>query len=1391
MSARRQNNKPLAGSGQDRWETVLKLGGQLLASGRGVAPATQSGQLPGFPSPREKLQRQRTLILQAARRLFGGQASLWLSDHLTPPTSSGGETHSSPGTADQSQQDFAPPLSALMRFASRKGRLSGLASGSDSPRVIRNNTAVEKLASLAAPLVAEGADPQAAPLILGALQVDRPQGPAFSSEDLEILNGLAIQAAMALQTDRHMAIERWRIEQLALVRQVSNQIAKVRDVDELARRVARLILQTFNYYFVAIFTLDPDHDVLHFRHSAGPMQADGSLPKDPIQLPSIRPGQGIVGHVAQIGEELVANDVSLEARYRYAEVLPDTRSEAALPLKIENQVLGVLDVQSDLTNDFQEADMLVLRALAGNVAIAFEGAQLYSRLRRRAEQLAAVAEVSAAIASILDENELLNQVVNLIRERFGYPYVHIFDVHPGRRKVFYKAGSGARSQGLMEQGLAYDLDDPLGIITWVARQGETLVANDVEQEPRYRPSNLPPANTRAELAVPLIFNQEVLGVLDVQSDQVNAFGGEDRFLFEALADAIAIALRNAALYNSERWRRQVADSLREVAGLLSTDADLNQVLDTILAELDRTLPCDAAAIWLLDEDAPDMHESRPAGRLHLSAVRSDEPSGLEELCGLNIQSVVEHITRSHKPQEPEDLLAFLDQALTADRPVVRKAQSPYEPLGRLLDFPPEYSAIATPLKVGEQRLGVLTLAHRTSGRYGTEARGMAAAFSSYAAVAIENTRLYEASHEQAWVSTVLLQVSEATQNLTNLNELLSTVVRITPMLVGVKACALYMLDEEQVFIPAFASGLEADQQLEFERWRFAPGDVPAFDRLLDEKSPLLLGSGQSDPLLAAILFSGEQEVGPSEETLALVPLLAHSEVLGAFLIDYSGRSTPRHFDERLAIIQGIAHQTAVAAENVRLLKAQKEEAYVSVALLQVAQAVVISNDLEETLGSIVRLTPILVGVKRVLLFLWEDGQQSFHLAQSYGIPRSLEGQTYTPQEFPLLEQVRQQNTLLACPVMLEESHASSPPEAWTSLSVLDAAQTREALQASPGEDRLLLAFPLAVKDEVLGVMLVEEPAAAPPDYFTQAGNLRRLREKRLEITTGISQQAAMAIQNDLLQHELVARERLEREFQLAREIQRAFLPHEIPQMSGWELNTRWRTAREVGGDFYDFIHLPGDRLGLVIADVADKGMPAALFMTLMRTLVRATAAEINSPAEVLQRVNDVLLPDAQQGMFVTIFYGVLSTHSGEMVYANAGHNPPLLARASNGKIRRLKRTGMALGVEENTPIGERKIRIKPGDFLLLYTDGLTESFASEDEMYGEGRLLVELRRLIRREPTAPQDDSVETEPSKVGWPNANDILNSVESSLQAFTGGAPLADDLTLVVLHRSTESPG
>lgn len=1343
----------------NRYREIHRLGAELLF------PSQQAGRSGPV------LFSQRDLITDAAARLLDARTILWLAEELFLLTT----LDSGPRQLPASQ-----PVDPLMHcaFEARLPCCSPSPPNEPIPFESIETCVVERPVAVAVPLLVE--DPENhLPEVLGVLRVERPPEKPFDLEDLDVLQGIAVQTALALYSARHIAVERWRQQQLELVSQVSAQIATVRDLDELTRQVTQLILTTFHYYYVVIFTLEPGSNLLISRNSAGP-QRDAEVGQ-PVTSSPIHLGEGLVGWVAEHGQEIIAGDVTQEPRYRYSDALPETRSEVALPLIVDGEVLGVLDVQSNLHNDFHETDLMVLRALASHIASAVEGASLYTALSRRAEQIQAIYDISNAISSVLDPDELLDQVAEMVHNHFGFPYVHLFSVHSGRRKLFYEAGSGPRSQAFKQQKYAIDLDDPKGIIPWVARNGEIVVANDVSADTRYKPSILPPEVTRSELAVPMIFGGNVLGVLDVQSDQPNAFGEDDRFLFEALADTIAVAMRNASLYRSESWRRQVAESMREVAGLLSTDADLEQVLEVILGELDRALPCDVAAIWLLDEDNGTV-ENQAAPSLRLAAVAGADLSSLGLEVGLTLEELL-FVFSEPLPDASNVDTGWLLEVLRSESPVVRSSDSSFEPLGYALDFPSDYSAIAAPLRVGDQPMGILVLAHHTGGRYGSEARSMTATFASYAAVAIENTRLYEAAHEQAWVSTVLLQVGEATQSLTNLNELLATVVRITPMLVGVQACALYMLDEEGVFIPAASYGFNHEQQAQFERWRFAPGEVAAFDRLAAEKQSIVLHGAEGDLTLTAILNAGSKDSGVVKpEFLVLAPLLARGDLIGAMLVDYAGEQNARSgameelFDERLAILQGIAHQTATAVENIRLLKSQREEAYVSVALLQVAQAVVNSADLRETLGAIVRITPILAGVRRSLIFLWDAGYSAFRLAEAYGIPRQAEGELYTPAEFPLLEAVRTWDTLMAYPL---DQVFDDVPEAWTRLPAPDLDEVEDFLE---GEDCLLLAFPLSVKGTVLGVLLVEEPDPLTIDTFS-GGSLRRLREKRLEITTGISQQAALAIQNDMLQREMVERERLEREFQLARGIQRTFLPHTIPELPGWDMSVRWRTAREVGGDFYDYFELPGGKYGLVIADVADKGMPAALFMVLVRTLVRAAVAKEISPAVVLQRVNEVLLPDAQDGMFVTVFYAVLDLETGDIHFANAGHNPPLLLHRANGAIETLSRGGMALGVLEGIHIEEQRAHIAPGDYLVLYTDGLTEAFSEDGGMFGLDGLQRTLVDALQ--PVPDSEDGGGIARTSVEALSAEALLDQVEESLAAFTGDGVRADDLTLLAVRR------
>src|SRR5215510_12324087 len=389
----------------------------------------------------------------------------------------------------------------------------------------------------------------------------------------------------------------------------------------------------------------------------------------------------------------------------------------------------------------------------------------------------------------------MGNVANLIHERFGYPHVQLFTVHPNRHLIGYQAGSGKRSKDLA--GYMLSLDDAQGIIPWVARAGKTVLINDVRKDKRYRPSPLPPQNTNSELCVPLIYNGQVVGILDIQSDRRNAFTEDDQLVFEAVADNIATAIHNADLYRSEQWRRQVGESLREVAGLVSENVGVDDVLEAILSELDRNLPVDISAIWLLDGE-----------ELYLAACHNCDEDLLEQ-------------TLYDNP----DAYTGLINAMQADEPLIRKSTDPVWATGLAAKFNQDYSALAAPLRIGDQPLGVITLAHNTPGRYGHEAQAMVTTFASYAAVAIENARLYDTAQEQAYASAALLQVAQAIVSLSDIGETLGTIIRIMPILVGVARAALYEWNQEkEIFRPSQEYGLSDEDSHEFWNRSFVLGE---------------------------------------------------------------------------------------------------------------------------------------------------------------------------------------------------------------------------------------------------------------------------------------------------------------------------------------------------------------------------------------------------------------------------------------------------------------------------------------------------------------------------------------------------------------------------------------
>jgi sigma-B regulation protein RsbU (phosphoserine phosphatase) len=303
--------------------------------------------------------------------------------------------------------------------------------------------------------------------------------------------------------------------------------------------------------------------------------------------------------------------------------------------------------------------------------------------------------------------------------------------------------------------------------------------------------------------------------------------------------------------------------------------------------------------------------------------------------------------------------------------------------------------------------------------------------------------------------------------------------------------------------------------------------------------------------------------------------------------------------------------------------------------------------------------------------------------------------------------------------------------------------------------RSILCVPILLKDEVTGVVYVDNRLQA--GIFAPAD---------LELLTAIAATAAIAIENARLYRVAVEKGRLERELQVARELQTSLLPRTAPQVPGWDFAARWQPAREVAGDYYDFI--PGnssDRLGLVIGDVTDKGMAAALFMALTRSTVRACLARGATPAAGITMANELIVSDATNGMFVTLCYVQLDLVAGEVTYVNAGHNPPLVYQAATGTWLTLTRTGMALGILEEASYGQRTLTLASGDFVLLYTDGVTDAFNPGGQDFG----LRRLKAVVARHHDQP----------------AARVLAALEQAVTEFTGASAQYDDKTLVIARR------
>lgn len=253
-----------------------------------------------------------------------------------------------------------------------------------------------------------------------------------------------------------------------------------------------------------------------------------------------------------------------------------------------------------------------------------------------------------------------------------------------------------------------------------------------------------------------------------------------------------------------------------------------------------------------------------------------------------------------------------------------------------------------------------------------------------------------------------------------------------------------------------------------------------------------------------------------------------------------------------------------------------------------------------------------------------------------------------------------------------------------------------------------------------------------------------------------------------MMEEEVNRLRIEEELRIGRQIQLSLLPEQCPSYDGWEISATYHAAREVGGDFYDFINLPdyGQSLNFTIADVTGKGIPASLFMSSCRTAIRAATLSGRGPAEILEKANRLIAYDTHSPLFLSAFYGTLDVDAARFKYANGGLERPLWFQAATGKVEELDARGMLLGAFSEVWLEEKTIEIAPGDTLVFFTDGVTEARNAAGLFFGDEGLMSVI--------TSRQ------------WGSAHQLLRAIVIAVNEFVGDLPPSDDLTLVVIKRN-----
>ncbi|MBU0983578.1 MAG: GAF domain-containing protein [candidate division Zixibacteria bacterium] len=491
------------------------------------------------------------------------------------------------------------------------------------------------------------------------------------------------------------------------------------------------------------------------------------------------------------------------------------------------------------------------------------------------------------------------------------------------------------------------------------------------------------------------------------------------------------------------------------------------------------------------------------------------------------------------------------------------------------------------------------------------------------------------------------------------------------------------------------------------------------------RQPIIINDPANDPRVDGELGNMS---GIAFESLVSVPLVGRGQMIG--VVAAINKTDGPFTEADLDILTGLNNQMAVAIDNTSLLRHLKRESLERQALYEVGKKLSSSLELDELLRE------ILTSLKMVVRY---DAGGIFLIEPDSGNMKSINYNGYDPAQEEQLQ------------VKFGQGLIGTVANTGEPVIVPDVTADPRYINAR-SITRSEIVVPIKIDDRVIGVLNLE------------SNELNAYNNRSLALMETFATQAAISLERARLHRDIIEGRKLEQQLSIAREIQQSFLPKKNPVLPGYDLDGRNFSSGQVGGDYYDFIPIVDGHVGIAIADVSGKGVPAALIMASFRASLIAEIRNNYSIRTIGTKVNSLMCESLDHGNFVTGVYGVLDTRNHILTFTNFGHNPPILLR-KNGDVEFLREGGPVLGVTTLGIYEERALMIGPGEMMVWYTDGVSEVFDSDGHEFGADRLLAVIKANRQR--------------------SARDVADAIYAAVGAFASPDHVFDDLTMVVIKR------